>query len=53
MEKNDGIVISKMEHPSIYKTALDISPNNVLYVNNESNTGLIDIEHLDRLLDNN
>ena len=34
MDKNDGIIISKMEHPSIYKTAFDISPNNVLYVKN-------------------
>lgn len=47
MEKNDTIVISKMEHPSIYKTALDISPNNVLYVNNCMATGMIDIKHLE------
>jgi hypothetical protein len=32
-----------MEHPSIYETALDISPNNTLYVNNNPTTGMIDL----------
>jgi cysteine sulfinate desulfinase/cysteine desulfurase-like protein len=43
LDKNDTIIISKMEHPSIYETALDISPNNTLYVNNNSDTGMIDL----------
>jgi cysteine sulfinate desulfinase/cysteine desulfurase-like protein len=42
-----------MEHPSIYETALDISPNNTLYVNNDPKTGKIDIKHLKELLDRN
>lgn len=39
-----------MEHPSIYETALDISPNNTLYVKNSCTTGLIDLKHLEELL---
>lgn len=39
-----------MEHPSVYKTALDISPNNTIYINNDINTGKINTTHLENIL---